>query len=61
MLEFLLFGLILSLFGFHKIFIKGMKELFNKEVTKASYYLVCAILGILYEFIKIFYKYNPFY
>ncbi|MDN3018956.1 hypothetical protein PH210_22550 [Paenibacillus sp. BSR1-1] len=54
MLEFLLVALILSFFGFHKVFIVGIKELLNKEVTKTSYYLIFALIGVLYDFIKLF-------
>ena len=37
-LTFLLIGWILSWFGFHKLFIQAFKELFNLEISKASYY-----------------------
>lgn len=44
---FLLVGWILSWFQFDRIFIKGVQELFNKEITKASYYLVFFVIGAL--------------
>ncbi|OOR11574.1 hypothetical protein BW897_16790 [Bacillus cereus] len=37
---FLLTGWILSWFKFDKLFIQAFKELFNKEITIASYYFM---------------------
>jgi cytosine/uracil/thiamine/allantoin permease len=56
MLEYLLVGFIFAFFGFHKVYIKGMKELFNKDVTKASYYLSFLIAGVLYDFLKVIFR-----
>lgn len=47
----LLFAYVAALFGLNEIFIKGMYELFNKDVTDASYYFAFFILGLIFEII----------
>jgi hypothetical protein len=51
--SFLIIGWILSWFKFEQMFIQAFKELFNKEVTKASYYFVLFCSGLLGELILI--------
>lgn len=43
----LLIALILSWFGFDKVVIKGVYELFNKEITKTGYYFIFGMFGML--------------
>ena len=38
--SFLLIGWILSWFKFEQLFIQAFQELFNKTITKASYYFI---------------------
>ena len=47
----LLFAYVAALFGLNEVFIKGMHELFNKEVTDVSYYFVFFVLGLIFEII----------
>lgn len=51
----LLVAWILSLFGFDGVVIKGMKEVFNIEITETGYYFLFAMLGALKG---IFYQIN---
>jgi len=53
MIEGLLVGWIFNLFGFGKLFIKAMDELFGLKVTLASYYLFFFVLGTIYDFLKV--------
>jgi hypothetical protein len=48
---FLLIGWILSWFKFNKLFIQAFKELFNFEITNASYYFVFFGIGFLGDII----------
>jgi len=43
---FLLIAWILSWFRFEQLFIQACKELFKKEVSKASYYFVFFCIGV---------------
>lgn len=45
---------ILSLFGFDNLFIDGIKELFNKEIGVASYYLIFLAIGLLVDLTILF-------
>jgi hypothetical protein len=59
--SFLLIGWILGWFKFDELFIQAIKELFSKEITKASYYFVFFYIGalgdiVLKEFISSFHK-----
>ncbi|MCR4362003.1 hypothetical protein NUG13_11760 [Bacillus subtilis] len=47
----LLGGWILSLFGFDTVVIDGAKELFHISITTAGYYLIFAILGLIFAFL----------
>lgn len=51
---FLLSGWVLSWFKFEKIFIKAFKELFNKEITSASYYFIFFCIGAIGDLILFF-------
>ncbi|HDR7636325.1 MULTISPECIES: hypothetical protein [Bacillus] len=51
---FLLTGWILSWFKFDKLFIQAFKELFNKEITIASYYFMFFCIGALGDLILFF-------
>lgn len=48
---FLLIGWILSWFQFDRMFILAFKELFNKEVTTASYYFIFFCIGTIFDLI----------
>lgn len=49
--SFLLIAWILSWFDFDKMFIRAFKELFNKEITIASYYFIFFAIGVLGDMI----------
>jgi hypothetical protein len=51
---FLIIAWILSWFKFEKIFIQAIKELFNKEVSKASYYFVFFCIGVIGDITLLF-------
>jgi hypothetical protein len=53
-ITFLLIAWILSWFKFEKIFIQAIKELFNKEVSKASYYFVFFCIGVIGDITLLF-------
>lgn len=44
---FLIIAWILSWFKFERLFIAAIKELFNKDITKATYYFVFFCIGTL--------------
>lgn len=52
--SFLLIAWILSWFKFEEIFIQAVKELFNKEVSKASYYFIFFCIGVLGDIVLFF-------
>lgn len=45
---------ILSLFKFDRMFIQAFKELFNKDVTRATYYFLFLCIGIFGEIVLLF-------
>ncbi|MBF0707426.1 hypothetical protein IQ283_12590 [Alkalihalobacillus hwajinpoensis] len=45
--SFLLIGWILSWFKFEELFIQAFQELFNKTITKASYYFIFFCIGLI--------------
>ncbi|MFJ7970145.1 hypothetical protein [Psychrobacillus sp. NPDC096389] len=45
--SFLLIAWILSWFKFEQLFIQAIKELFKKEVSKATYYFVFFCIGVV--------------
>ncbi len=51
---FLVIAWFLSLFKFDTLFIKAFKELFNKEITKASYYFIFFFIGAIGDLILFF-------
>jgi hypothetical protein len=50
-ISFLFIGWMLSWFKFEKMFIQAFKELFNKEVTKATYYFLFFCIGLFGDLI----------
>jgi hypothetical protein len=53
-ITFLLIAWILSLFKFERLFIQAFKELFGKEVSKATYYFLFLCIGIFGEIVLLF-------
>jgi len=53
-ITFLLIGWILSWFKFERLFIQAFKELFSKEVSSATYYLLFLCIGIFGEVVLLF-------
>jgi len=53
-LTFLLVGWILSWFKFERLIIQAFKELFNKDITKATYYLLFFGIGVFGEIVLLF-------
>ncbi len=51
---FLITGWILSWFKFDEIIVQTFKELFNKDITKATYYFIFFCLGIFGEIVLLF-------
>jgi len=51
---FLIIAWILSWFKFEQLFIEAFKELFNKEITKASYYFIFFCIGAIGDIVLIF-------
>jgi hypothetical protein len=49
--SFLIIGWILSWFKFNKLFIQAIQELFNKEISNASYYFVFFCIGLFGDLI----------
>ncbi|OAS15683.1 hypothetical protein [Paenibacillus oryzisoli] len=45
-ITFLLIGWILNWFKFEKLIIQAFKELFNKDVSKATYYFLFFSVGV---------------
>ena len=52
--SFLLIGWILSWFKFNHLFITAFNELFNKEITTASYYFIFFCIGAAGDVILFF-------
>lgn len=55
-LAFLIVAWILSIFGFDTLFVTGVRELFGKEISVGSYYLIFLLLGLFFDFVKFFKK-----
>lgn len=53
-LTFLGIAWILSLFKFDQLFIQAFKELFSRDVTKATYYFVFLCIGVFGEIVLLF-------
>ena len=53
-ITFLLIGWILSWFKFQELIIRAFKELFNKDITKATYYFLFFCIGIFGEIVLLF-------
>jgi len=51
---FLIIAWILSWFKFEQLFIQAIKELFNKELTKASYYFIFFCIGVIGDITLLF-------
>lgn len=49
--SFLIIAWILSWFKFNHLFVKAFKELFNKEITTASYYFIFFAIGAIGDLI----------
>ncbi len=43
---------IASLFGFDHFFIQSFHEIFNKQISVATYYVIFAILGCIAGFLR---------
>lgn len=50
---FLLIGWILSWFKFERVVIRSFKELFNKEITIASYYFIFFCVGAIGDMVLV--------
>ncbi|ANY66024.1 hypothetical protein BBD42_05800 [Paenibacillus sp. BIHB 4019] len=50
-LTFLLIGWVLNWFKFERVFSQAFKELFNKEVSSASYYFLFFVIGVFGEIV----------
>lgn len=53
-LTFLGIAWILNLFKFDHLFIQAFKELFGRDVTKATYYFVFLCIGVFGEIVLLF-------
>ncbi|MCI1615632.1 MULTISPECIES: hypothetical protein [Heyndrickxia] len=51
---FLILGWILSWFDFQELFIQAFNELFNKDISTASYYLVFFSIGLIGDIVLLF-------
>ncbi|RLQ92311.1 hypothetical protein [Falsibacillus albus] len=51
---FLLIAWILSWFKFEMLFIQAFKELFSKDITKASYYFIFFCIGTIGDIVLFF-------
>ncbi|KOS68941.1 hypothetical protein AEA09_10545 [Lysinibacillus contaminans] len=52
--SFIIIAWVLSWFNFDRLFIQAFKELFNKEVSKASYYFIFACIGAIGDVVSLF-------
>ncbi|NLL29630.1 MAG: hypothetical protein GX258_00950 [Clostridiales bacterium] len=50
-ITFLLIGWILNWFKFEGLVIQAFRELFNKDITKASYYFLFLSIGVFGEIV----------
>lgn len=55
---FLLIGWLLSWFNFDMVFIRAFDELFNMDITTASYYFIFFLIGAVGDLITYFRR-NP--
>lgn len=53
-MTFLLVGWILSWFKFESLIIQAFKELFGKDITKATYYFLFFCAGVFGEIVLLF-------
>jgi hypothetical protein len=53
-ITFIFIGWILNLFKFEQLIIQAFKELFNKDITKATYYFMFLCVGIFGEIVLLF-------
>lgn len=53
-IAFIIIGWILSLFKFEQLIIEAFKELFNKDVSKSSYYFLFFCIGVLGDIVLLF-------
>jgi hypothetical protein len=53
-ITFLIIGWILSWFKFERVIIQAFKELFKKDITKATYYFLFLCLGVFGEMVLLF-------
>ena len=53
-ITFLLIGWMLSWFKFERLVIQAFKEVFDKEITKATYYFMFLGIGVLGDIILLF-------
>ncbi|KGK91089.1 hypothetical protein DP73_05545 [Desulfosporosinus sp. HMP52] len=53
-ITFLFIGWILNLFKFEQLFIQAFKELFGKDMTKATYYFSFLCVGVFGEIVLFF-------
>ncbi len=50
-LTFLIIAWLLTLFSFERLVIQAFKELFGKDITKATYYFLFLAIGIFGEIV----------
>lgn len=50
----LLLAFVLQLFNIHNVFIVGMREMFNLDVSKQSYFLTALVISIIVGLIREF-------
>lgn len=53
-ITFLIIGWILSWFKFERLMIQAFKELFSKDITKATYYFLFFCLGVFGDLVLLF-------
>jgi hypothetical protein len=53
-ISFIIVGWVLSWFKFEQLFIKAFKELFNKDITIASYYFIFFCIGAIGDIALLF-------
>jgi hypothetical protein len=53
-ISFILIGWVLSWFKFEQLFIQAFKELFNKDITVASYYFIFFCIGAIGDLALLF-------
>lgn len=51
---FIIIGWILNWFKFESLIVQAFKELFNKDITKATYYFIFFSIGVVGEIILLF-------